>query len=456
MQKALHTEPHPLARGARRDDGTARGTRGRRRMPGRLNVFQIAMLEWRDMHPYNAVHAVRIDGVLDAGRICDAIDDTLARIGTTGYVLDRAHGRYAWLGGRAHAAFEVIDGGGDTAATLARTFERQLNAAFPRDGAYDPFRFFAVIDDGGFFLGIAYDHIVAGGDSIVALLNAIDDRYECNTPATPLALYPPTHGRLFIRHPLHVLRAVARFPALAASCRRTVRPRYRSLEDGYNAFSLFELGPADYRVLRDAAKRFGVTLNDTLIALLLLAQDALAPQRDRSKRRCELAVASIMNLREAHGDDVRRTFGQFLSSFRVSHVVPPGIALPDLARDVHRATARVKREKLFFTTLSAIAVDRLIGHFQTPSQRLGVYAKSYPVGAGVSTLNVKALWQSADERVPPYVRGVPTGPASPMVVAVTTTGDRLYAGVSYRTAAFTRETIDRIRDDIVSRIRTLQ
>jgi hypothetical protein len=43
-----------------------------------------------------------------------------------------------------------------------------------------------------------------------------------------------------------------------------------------------------------------------------------------------------------------------------------------------------------------------------------------------------------------------------MAVAVTTTGDMLYAGVSYRTAAFTRETIDRIRDDIVSRIRSLQ
>jgi len=253
-----------------------------------------------------------------------------------------------------------------------------------------------------------------------------------------------------------VLRAVARFPALAASCRRTVRPRYRSIEDGYNAFSLFELATADYAALRDAAKRFGVTLNDVLIALLLLAQDALAPQRDRSKRRCELAVASIMNLREAHGDDVRRTFGQYLSSFRVSHAVPPGIALSDLARDVHRATARVKREKLFFTTLSAIAVDRLIGRFQTRAQRLGVYAKSYPVGAGVSTLNVKALWRSPDARVPPYVRGVPTGPASPMVVAVTTTGEKLYAGVSYRTAAFTREAIDRIRDDIVSRIRTLR
>ncbi len=58
-----------------------------------------------------------------------------------------------------------------------------------------------------------------------------------------------------------------------------------------------------------------------------------------------------------------------------------------------------------------------IGRFQTREQRLGVYAKSYPVGAGVSSLNVNALWHAADgSGAPLYIRGVPTGPASPIVV----------------------------------------
>jgi hypothetical protein len=85
-----------------------------------------------------------------------------------------------------------------------------------------------------------------------------------------------------------------------------------------------------------------------------------------------------------------------------------------------------------------------------------VYAKSYPVGAGVSTLNVNALWKSADAgSVPLYIRGVPTGPAAPLVVAVTTAGDTLCAGVSYRTAAFAPDVIDRIRDHMIERIKAL-
>lgn len=415
------------------------------------------MLDWRDLHPYNAVHAARVERPLDRAACERAIDDTLTAAGLTGLELDRDRRRYAWHGGVSRVSLEVMPAGPDWQATLAQAFERHLNTAFAREGRIDPFRFFALDLGSAFYLGLAYDHFIAGGDSIVALLNAIADRCAgLGAAVAPLRLYPPTHRRLFVRHPLKFVRGIGRLPAMAASCRRTVRPRYRTLDDGHNAFSFFALAPARYAALRNTAKRLGVTLNDALIALLLLAQDAQMPARDRSKRRCELAVASIMNLREAHGEQVRGTFGQFLSSFRISHPVPPGITFDALAQDVHRATARIKREHLFLTTLSAIALDRVIGRFQTPAQRMGVYAKTYPVGVGVSSLNVNALWRADDDGgAPPYIRGVPTGPASPMVVAVTTAGDTLYAGISYRTAAMTAEAVARIRDDILARIETL-
>ena len=428
-----------------------------RRFPGRLNLFQKAMLDWRDQHPYNAVHAVRIARPLDAAALVRALEAELTSLGLTGLELDRARGRYAWRGGPAHPALETLAPGADWQASLAQAFERQLNIAFPRDRSFDPFRFFAMPVDSGFFLGLAYDHFIAGGDSIVALLNAIADRYAGRRDrVVPLRRYPSTHARLVLRHPWRALRGLARLPGLAASCRRTVRPRYRSIEDGHNGFAFFTLDPAEFRALRDAAKDWGVTLNDALMALLLLAQDALLPVRDMNARRHELAVASIVNLRSEHGEDPRQTFGQFLSSFRVSHSVPRGIPLRELASDVHRATARIKREKLSLATLAAIAGNRLIGRFQTPKQRMGIYAKSYPVGAGVSSLNVNALWQAADGSDSPlYIRGVPTGPTSPLVVAVTTSGDTLCAGVSYRTAAFAPDAIDRIRAEIRNHIHAL-
>jgi len=430
-------------------------------LPGRLNLFQATMLDWRDLHPYNAVHAVRIEQPLDAEALTRAIDAELSRAGLAGLFLDRRRCRYAWRGGAARVAVEVIAPGDDWQATLAQAFERHLNAPFPRDGALDPFRFFAMpAGDGAdaFFAGLAYDHFIAGGDSIVALLDAIAARYRGTpTGASALQLYPRTHGRLFARHPLRFARGLARLPELARSCRRTIRPRYRSLEEAHNGFTFFWLTPAQYHALRGAAKRFGVTLNDALLALLLLAQDHAMPNRDMAKRRHELAVASIINLRGAHGEDARATFGQFLSSFRVSHSVPRGITLEELAVDVHHATARIKREKLFLTTLFAMGVDRLIGRLQTPRQRMGIYAKNYPVGAGVSSLNVDALWHQAGAgSAPMYVRGVPTGPLSPIVVSVTTSGERMCVGISYRTSAVSHEEATALGHDLVTRIEALR
>jgi hypothetical protein len=426
------------------------------RLRGRLNLFQTAMLEWRDQHPYNAVHAVRIERPLERAALVGAIDAELREAGLTGLVLDRVHGRYEWRGGTPASALEIVERDGDWEPAIAQAFERHLNLPFTREGALDPFRFFAVPGDGTFFLGLAYDHFIAGGDAIVALLEAITARYlGTRAHAMPLRRYPPTHARLFARHPLAFLRGFARFPALAASCRRTIRPRYRDIADGYNAFLLFPLGEDDYRALRAAAKRFGVTLNDALMALLLMAQDAAAPARDARKRRHELAVASIINLRSAHGDDAHDTFGQYLGSFRVSHPMPPGAALADVAAAVHRATRRVKRERLYLATLFAMAVDRQLGRLQTAKQRMGIYAKNYPVGAGVSALDVDASWRDGASKPRVYLRGVPTGPLSPLVAAVTTCAGRMYIGLSFRPTAIAREDARALGCDLVTRIKNL-
>ncbi|MEO8536428.1 MAG: hypothetical protein ABI533_02800 [Betaproteobacteria bacterium] len=426
-------------------------------LPGRLNLFQRTMLDWRDWHPYVAVHAVRIDRPLDRAAATRAIDETLTHGGLTGLVLDRAAARYQWRGGAASTTLEVVEAGADWQATLAGAFERQLNLPFVEDGAMDPFRFFALDLGDAFFLGCAYDHFVAGGDSIIVLLNAIADRYAGHPPQLPLSLYPPTHRRLVARNPLRFIRGLGRLPAMAASCRRTIRPRFRPAESHATAFTFFTLDRSEFAALRSATKHWRVTINDALMALLLLAQDSLNPDRDRGKSRHELAVASIINLRDAHGEDVRTTFGQFLSSFRVSHPVPAGIDLETLARDVHAATSRIKREKLYLTTLGAIAVDRVVGHFRTPAERINVYARSYPVGAGVSLLNVNVLWRNPDgSPAPMYIRGVPTGPASPLVVAVTTSGETLCAGVTYRTSSTSADDILRIQTHLKTRIHALK
>lgn len=426
----------------------------RRKLKGRLNLFQQTMLRWRDLHAYNAVHAVAIDAGLDAATIERAIAAELAHCGLTGLELDRRRGRYEYRGGPAKVSLTVTRAERVLDA-LAQSIEVQLNAPFADAPPLDPFRFFLVHAPDGAMLGLAYDHFVAGGDCIVTLLHAIVARCNGTQPDTPRPLlYPPTQTSLFVHNLPRLVIGLARLPALIRSARTTARPRFRDVTDGHNGYALYALVPGRYRRLAGAAKRWTVTQNDVLLALLLLAVEPFAPKRHQAARRRELAVASIMNLRGEFGDASQSAFGQFLGSLRVSHRVPPGITLEALARDVHAATSQVKREKLYLQTLLAMRYVQAAWRMMSPQQRAGFYVKSYPIWAGVSALNLNALWMREDMAVPPpvYIRGVPTGPIAPLVLATTTVGDVLYAGISYRTAAFARDDIDNMWSGLTRRL----
>jgi hypothetical protein len=82
----------------------------------------------------------------------------------------------------------------------------------------------------------------------------------------------------------------------------------------------------------------------------------------------------------------------------------------------------------------------------SPAQRGNVDAKNYPAWAGLTPLDVDAVWRGASDTAPPdeYLRAVSTGPASPLIVAATTAGGEIHLGLSYRMAAYSAEEIDRI------------
>jgi hypothetical protein len=246
--------------------------------------------------------------------------------------------------------------------------------------------------------------------------------------------------------------------AMTASCRRSIRPRYAPGADARNGFVHRRIEPSEFGALVRTAKAWGVTLNDLLIAILLRALEPFAGERPPGERRRELAVASIVNLRRDFGYDVNTTFGQFLSSFRVAHPLPRGMALRDLAGDIHAETAHVKAEKLYLQSLLASSGLGTFWRFLTPAQRQGFYAKHYPAWGAVTPVDVDALWAGAGGAFPPpeYLRAVSTGPYAPLLFAATTSAGVLHAGFSYRTAAFGRAEVDKIADTIVDTVRKLK
>ena len=83
-----------------------------------------------------------------------------------------------------------------------------------------------------------------------------------------------------------------------------------------------------------------------MLALLLKSRASLATDRARAKKRRELAVGCIVNLRRNLKLESRRTFGLFFGSFTVTHAVPEGVSLRDLAAGVRRQTRLQKRHQL--------------------------------------------------------------------------------------------------------------
>src|SRR6185295_7724196 len=110
-------------------------------MRGRLNRFQRAMPDWNDLHPYNAVHVVRVPAALELPRLRQAIQTTLENWGLTNLSVNRGGGAFQYGGGPVASELTVIGEGGPEGSALTAEIERQLNAAFYQGQSFDPFRF---------------------------------------------------------------------------------------------------------------------------------------------------------------------------------------------------------------------------------------------------------------------------------------------------------------------------
>jgi hypothetical protein len=405
----------------------------------RLNLFQCAMLRWRELHPYCAVHVIAVAAPLDAARLRAAIAGVIDDSGLTGFTLDVRRRRYGFAGGPAQVGLELLDDGLPAHDAMAAGIEASINRPFPADGAFDPFRFFAVRDDDGCLVGLVYDHVVAGGDSIAVLMTDVAARYVAARPEEialkRLALPSRTCRSLFARHPGALVRGFAALPELVRGWRSAVRPKLADVADGRNGFVHFGVDRQGYAWLRAKAKSLGVTTNDLLLAAIMLAVAPLAGRRDPSRRRHAVAVASIVNLRGDFQPPASTTFGQFLSSFRVVHPLPEGVTLDALARDLGAQTARARQERLHFLTLIAMGLAGALWRFASPQQRQRMYLKYHPVLAGITPLNVDALRRHGVAAPGDYLRAASTGPMSPLVVALTTSDGALRVGITYRTTA---------------------
>lgn len=417
------------------------------------------MLQWNRLHPYNAVHMARLPGAFQAGRLQNDILRTLNRLGLTRLTLssDQRTGEF----GSDAVAPEVRVLSGDAASTsgLLAEAEAQLNRPFPDASSFCPFRFFVLPASGeSFWLGVAYFHPVADAEAVVRVVQsvaaALGGREEA-TSAGCSELFAERPARLLRRHPGAVLHKLVRLPTQLRDMRRFCRPRYRDAGDLRVGVTGSCLQAPELELMLAAARRWEVTVNDLLLAMLLRGLAPLAVGRLKARRR-RLALGCIASLRPDLAEAERRRFGLLLGMFVVSHEVAEEMGLRALALEVRRQTLFIKRHKLHVATPVDLALARGLMTFFSPERRRTFYPKHHPLWGGLTNMNLNRLWPATAAGAPlDYWRAVATGPVAPLVLSATTFGEHLNLTWNYRTAAFTSAEIEAVQERFAAQLTDL-
>ncbi len=421
-------------------------------MRGKLNSFQKTMLQWNHLHAYNAVHVVRMAGELNQPRLSSVINDLLAQCGLTHLTLDLERETFGYGGGAGELVVHIVTGGSDPLANLAVEMERHLNTPFDLSGEFNPFRFFVVPEAGSFLLGLVYFHAVADAEAIVLLLRELAAAYAgtvARDRTEPLERYPKSYDNLLRHQPQVIGRRLLRLPAQARKLRSSLRVPVSDPGNMKNGLRLFTLGREELQGLIVTARTWQLTVNDLLLASLMRSLTPLSGNRAATGRRKNIALGCIVNTRRDLAVDSPRTFGLFLGSFMVTHAVPEGIGLQQLASELRDQTAAIKRHRLYLGTPWELAFARWLLSFFSPVQRKKFYQKNYPLWGGITNMNLNSLWPGVEAPPPPdYFRAVCTGPVTPLVLSVTTVGDHANIGLTYRTGVFSEAAVEQIQSSL--------
>ncbi len=416
------------------------------------------MLLWDDMHPYNAVHGIRVPAACDAERLRQTIAGALEARGLTGLSIGPEGRSFEFRGGPAAVELTVIPPGGDSAAALRAEMERQINVRFARVGEFTPFRFFALPDGDSCWLGIVYFHAIADAEPIVRLACELAADYCAAGATVPKQRWNcrPATGEGARWRPDRWVRKLLALPAQFHAMRKAIRPGGTDGDDFRNGLELFTLGNSELETLIGAARRLGVTVNDLLLALLMwslapLCEAARRPGRDR------ISLGCIVNARRDLGMKDDDAFGLVLGSFSVTCRIAETAGISQLARSIAGQTQRFKRGGLHLANaLEMGLVLRLMSLFST-NQRRRFYPKNYPLWGGLTNMNLKKL-PSVPSSVQPldYLRTVSTGPVTPLVLSVTTFSKGVNLAMSYRTSVFSRAEISAMRERFLAAVSGLE
>ncbi|MEM6313219.1 MAG: hypothetical protein AAF743_03985 [Planctomycetota bacterium] len=389
----------------------------------RPNLFARVFKSWGRLHPYNAAQAMRIRGG-NAITLADRCDQALAPLGKCRRV-------------------EVLG----PSMSLDRYLTGCINRPFAEDDPLPIRPFVQPAPDGTHaWAGLTYDHWLADSVAIRQLmhrwLQAVHDQ-----PLTPMPRFEsvPPPRKLGLTRDLALVTRMLR-------CRRLEK----EVLGGDSCYLHLPLDPGLCGRLRSAARRHGAKVNDIFLAAAGLAA-ARHIATERSVKRIDLGVGSIVDTRRYLPESQRHAFGLMLGFIRVvlrpHHLGHPADALAAVA---YQSRLAMKNDDPISGS-ATLQLGLLASRYLDNEALRKFYRKRMPLLAGVSNVNLDGTTLGAEhpDTLVQYVRVSPLGPTMPIVFTPTTLGNELSLGVTYRTAAVGAANAERCIETFVQTLEKL-
>ena len=396
-----------------------------------LNIFQRLTRQWDQLHPYNAAQSMHLDGNADIGRIEEAWRSALTELGL-GPVRCNGGNYFYSTAKDLHQSVHVPS----PALSVDAYLTAEMNRPFTADEG-TPFRPFVLTESGSHFLGVVYHHWIADSVSIRSLLREWFLRLYQPERAQRIPFKQPTAGywRLFGPDAANWDLGTNVLDVFRWSSRLKLARRVenRSFPDLKTQFTLHRLPDGLVDRLLPVARAAGATLNDLFLAAMARACDryVVAPP---ARRRTDLALGVIVDLRASAPDMLADTFGLFLGFTSVLCGIEHLRDWDRLLAHLTQQNRQNKRNTSAQTSMLRILGGSIAGRLLSRRGVLEFYRKRIALAAGISNVNLNRTWV-ADYHPSPildYIRVSPTGPMLPVVFTPSTLGNRLHFGLTHR------------------------
>ena len=419
-----------------------------------FNIFQRLVRQWDQLHPYNAAQVLKIQGEPDFQRLEQQWHEGLDRLGLGCVHVNGRGYHHECMNGQAstHGVGRLPAG-----TTLAQHISAELNRPFDhRDPV--PFRPFVIQEEGAYWMGLVYQHWVADSASIRLLLREWFVRVHDPAAAMSRPVRVPDAGywKLFGPERAHwrLVEGILSSFRWGIRFRRVRRIEGKRFGNFTTQFLLKEIDDGLIADLRPAARACGATVNDVFLAAIAEACNRHVPAQ-RTSRRQDLALGTIVDLRPYISEDLSDVFGLFLGFTSV--ICRPG-HLGDwdtLLRSIAAQSAQHKESGVPQASIVRMLAGLAAGKFLEREKVIGFYRKRVPLAGGISNVNLNGTWASEyhPQFIEDYVRVSPTGPMMPLVFTATTLGKRLNMALSYRQAVVPDCRAERILEEVTDRLR---